>query len=189
MKKYLALILALTMLLALCACGGSKAEEPAPAAAEAPAAEAAPADGGAAAGDASGEPTEEPSGPIELFDMVINTPVIGEGAAAVFAVGGEYDKIVVDFVWTGPNGETITMDEGTFGEGDYTISVTFKAAEGYELTDPVSVKLVGGAAVDYQPVTSSGVDANGVPVYEMNNVVTLTAGDAQASGEASGEAS
>lgn len=183
MKKYLALILALAMILTLCACGGgAKEEEPALAAEESGAAEAAE-----TAGEASGEPSGEPDGPIEKFDMVINTPVIGERASEVFAVGGEYDKIVVDFSWIGPDGETITMDQGTFGEGNYTISVTFKAAGGYELTDPVSVKLVGGAAVDYQPVAASGTDESGVPIYAMDSVVTLTA--CESSGEPSGEAS
>ena len=71
MKKILTLLLAMAMVLALCACGGSKAEEPAPAAEAAPAAPAAEA-APAAAGDdfaqwkdylkvyaAAGAPSEE----------------------------------------------------------------------------------------------------------------------------------
>ena len=68
MKKILALLLALVMIMALCAACGSKTEEPAPAAA--PAADEAPADApeGAVAppeGAELGEPTGEPVA--ELF--------------------------------------------------------------------------------------------------------------------------
>ena len=68
MKKLIALLLAVMMVLALCACGGSKDE--APAAEAAPAADAAPAaPADAPAAPAEGEPSEEPTGePVaELF--------------------------------------------------------------------------------------------------------------------------
>ena len=195
MKKLLVLALALVMLLALCACGGGAKEEAsapeqgaAPAQEAAPAQAAAPAEAAAPAGDASGEmgASEESKGPVEKFDIVVNAPVIGEGAAEIFAVGGEYGKVDIDFTWTGPNGETITHASGTFGEGDYTVSLTFKAADGYELADPVSVKLVGGMGMDtdYQQIASSGVDGNGTPVYEMKDAATIAAGDGS-SGEPS----
>lgn len=71
MKKILALVLAMMMVLALCACGAKEeapAAEAAPAAAPAAAPEAAPAEGEAAPaeGAPSGEPTGEPVA--ELFD-------------------------------------------------------------------------------------------------------------------------
>ena len=212
MKKFLALALALMMILALAACGDTAAEAPAEAAApvedaapaeapaEAPAGDAAPAndsapgDASGEMGDASGEmgdasnemgdASAEDNGPVEQFDMVVNAPVIGAGATEVFAVGGDANKVDVDFYWTASNGDKVTLDSGTFQEGDYTLSVTFKAADGYELVDPVNVKLVGAVGTEYQPVSSSGVDG-GVPVFEMIDVVTIAAGEGSSSGEPS----
>ena len=203
MKKILALALALIMVLALCACGAktdAPAEEPAPVEEEAPAVEEVTGDAsgemasgemadasGEMASDASaaGEASEEDNGPVDLFDLIVNNPVIGEGYAEIAPVGGDAGKVVVEGTWVGSNGDTVNADGGVFQEGDYTLSLTFKAADGVEMTDPVSVKFVGGASTEYVEVASSGADENGAPVYEMKDAVTLTAGEAAASGEAS----
>lgn len=190
MKKTLALALAIMMVLALCACGGSA---PAEAPAEAPAAPAAPAEAAApaapaaepaapaeAAGDASGEASDD-SGPVGQFDLIVNVPVIGAGAAEIAPVGGDAGKVVVDPVWAGSNGDTVTPASGVFQEGvEYTLSLTFQAAAGYELANPVNVKLVGGVSTEYQSVAAG---ANGI--YELPNVATVMAGTGDASGEPS----
>ena len=204
----LALALVMVLALCACGGGSAAeapAEEAAPAEDAAPLEEAAPVDeaggdasgemgdgasgemGGDASGemaDASGEmedasgASEEDNGPVDAFDLIVNTPVIGEGASAVSAVGGDAQKVDVEFSWTGANGDVVTLDSGTFQEGDYTLSVTFKAADGYEMADPVNVKFVGGAGTEYAPVSSTGVDDNGAPVFEMTDCLTLTAGEA-----------
>ena len=195
MKKILALALALVMVLALCACGGgtaaeAPADEPveeAPvvdtttgdASGEMASGEMGEASGEAAAPAEAGEASMEDDGPVDAFDLIVNAPVIGEGAAAIDAVGGDAGKVVVEPVWVGANGDTVTLEEGTFQEGEYTLSLTFWAADGYEMTDPVNVKFVGatGTDSDYQAVASAYADDNGAPVFEMADVMTLAAGE------------
>ena len=126
----------------------------------------------------AGEASAEDNGPVDSFDLIVNAPVIGEGAAAIDAVGGDAGKVVVEATWVGSNGDTVTAGNGVFQAGDYTLSLTFKAADGVEMNDPVNVKFVGGASTEYVEVASSGVDENGAPVYEMIDAVTLTAGEA-----------
>ena len=200
MKKILALALALIMVLAFAACGAkteAPAEEPV-AVEETPVVETTTGDASGEMGEASGEAeapaedeasgemgaSEENNGPIEKFDIAVNALVIGEGASAISAVGGESAKVVVDFTWTGSDGSTVTLDEGEFKEGEeYTLSLTFKAAEGSELTDPVSVKFVGAVGTEYEEVASTDADENGAPIFEMVDVLTLAAGESQASSE------
>ena len=149
-------------------------------------------------GDASMEPIfEEPSaepsgeiqivpssGPIKTVDMYTFTPVVGRRAEAIQATGTLRAKTVFDFYWTGPDGEKITLDEGVFQPGVYTLSVTIKAAEGYELTDPVNLRLVGQVQLgDFISVSSTGVDEAGTPIYELKDFITLAAADRSASGE------
>lgn len=125
MKKYLALALAVLMVLALCACGEktetTAAEEPAveapadaaPAAPEAPAVEAAPAD----QGDASGEPTGEPSGePMGNQNADFDVTVDGKAGTAHYedTDGGDETSKVFVITW---DGKDIT---GTINKGVWT---------------------------------------------------------------------
>ena len=183
MKKILALALALIMVLAFAACG-AKAEDPAEEPVEeAPVVEADTGDASGEMGEASGEaaaPAEageasmEDDGPIDAFDLIVNAPVIGESAAEINAVGGDAGKVVVEPTWVGANGDEVFLDQGTFQEGEYTLSLAFWAADGYELTDPVNVKFVGatGTDSDYQAVSA---EYDGATSYYMTNVMTLTA--------------
>ena len=142
------------------------------------------------------EPSAEPSGeiqivpssgPIKTVDMYTFTPIVGRGAEAIQATGTLRAKTVFDFYWTGPDGEKITLDEGVFQSGVYTLSVTFKAAEGYELTDPVNLWLKGKVQVgDSISVSSTGVDEAGTPIYELKDFITLAAAERSASGEMGG---
>ncbi len=66
MKRFIALALALLMVLALCACGG---KEETPAAEAAPAAPAAPAEGEAAPPAAGGEASGEATGEAQSFEL------------------------------------------------------------------------------------------------------------------------
>ena len=148
MKKIIALLLAVLMLAALCACG-SKEEAAAPAAAEAPAA--APAGDAPAAppeGEASGEPTGEPPADVPASGSVENE---AHGTASADEAGyKEYLHAWLDYERTVNSTMTDDMKaefEACIDAGDFT---TFPADMLF------NGMLTSGAAMTYDEFVAAG---------------------------------
>lgn len=140
MKKILALLLAMVMVCALCACGGDKADEPA-AAPEAPVADnAAPAPEAPAApetpaeGDASGEPSGNPAPSTGDFEITVD----GKSGTAHYEDTDNGDQATKSFQVTF-DGVTMTgtIDKGVWVADDAANQAVIDAVhEAFEAQNP-----------------------------------------------------